>query len=401
MVSLGFAPTFFSRMAAAQTRKKGRILVAIFQRGAADGLNIVVPFGESGYSGLRPSIAIPAPKPGDENSALDLDGFFGLHPALRPLLDLYRAGHLAAVHAAGSPDHTRSHFDAQDYMETAAPGQRDIRDGWLNRYLTAQPRADATPFRAVSLTPGMPRSLQGTAPALAMNSVAEFSLRVGRYSAAARSDLYPLYADSSDSLLRKTAAETFEALDFLKRLDPQRYQAAPGADYPAGPLGSRLRQIAQLIKSGAGLEIAFAETGGWDHHVNEGGPEGQMAQRLRELAQALAAFYRDMGARMDDIVVLTMSEFGRTARENGTRGTDHGHANVMFALGGPVRGGRVYGDWPGLGPEQLYEGRDLALTTDFRDVFGEIVTSHLGLENPAPVFPGFTLQKEKFRNFLA
>ncbi len=399
LVSLGWAPLFLERIAA-ETGRKGKILVTIFQRGAADGLNIVVPFAEKTYYDLRPTIAIQAPSSGEDRSALDLDGFYGFHPSLQPLMEVYKAGHLALIHAAGSPDNTRSHFDAQGYMETATPGMKSTRDGWVNRYLQAKPDPQATPFRAVSMTVLMPRTLQGRAAAVAMGSIADFDLKAGARSDLARSAFAAMYSAASSSALRTTGKETFEALEFLKKTNPEQYQPAEGANYPRSPLGNSLRQIAQLIKSNVGLEVAFAEIGGWDHHANEGGVQGQLAQRLTEFSQSLAAFYKDMGDHMDDIVVLTMTEFGRTAKENGNRGTDHGHANVMFVLGGPVKGGKVYGKWPGLTQEQLYEGRDLALTTDFRDVIGEVLTQHLKLKNPASVFPGYTLQRGNFPGFL-
>jgi uncharacterized protein (DUF1501 family) len=392
LFSLGCEPLFLRRIAAAETDRNRKILVTIFQRGAADGLNIVVPFGEKAYYDLRPSIAIPAPSSTQERAALDLDGFFGFHPSLQPLLEIYKAGHLAVVHAAGSPNNTRSHFDAQDYMESGTPGLKSTRDGWLNRHLQAKPDPQATPFRAVSMTVSMPRTLQGSAPAVAMGSIAGFDLRAGPHADLAKEAFASMYSSASNSMLRATARETFEALEFLKKTNPAQYQPVEGAIYPRGPLGNGLRQIAQLIKSNAGIEVAFAEAGGWDHHANEGGVQGQLAQRLTDLSQSLAAFYKDMGERMEDIVLLTMSEFGRTAKENGNRGTDHGHANVMFVLGGPVKGGKVYGKWPGLAREQLYEGRDLALTTDFRDVFGEILSQHLNLGNPAAVFPNYKLR---------
>ena len=401
LVSLGLAPSFFERIAAAETGRKGKILVTIFQRGAADGLNIVVPFAEKAYYDMRPSIAIPAPSSSGERTSLELDGFFALHPSLEPIHGLYKSGQLGMVHAAGSPDNTRSHFDAQDYMESATPGVKSTRDGWLNRYLLSKPDAAATPFRAVSMTVSMPRSLQGNAPTVALGSIADFDIRAGANSDQIKAGFESMYSSAPSAVLRNTGKETFAALEFLKKTNPEQYQPAGGARYPNSPLGKSLRQIAQLIRAGVGLEVAFAETGGWDHHANEGNVQGQLALRLNDLGQGLAAFYKDMEERMNDIVVLTMSEFGRTARENGNRGTDHGHANVMFVLGGAVKGGKVYGKWPGLAQEQLYEGRDLELTTDFRDVFGEILTNHLGLKNPAPVFPGFTLRKEKFRGFLS
>jgi uncharacterized protein (DUF1501 family) len=401
MASLGLAPLFLGRIARGEPQKKGKILITIFQRGAADGLNIVVPFAEKAYFDLRPTIAVPAPSSSRERAALDLDGFFAFHPALEPLLPLYKSRHLAIVHAVGSPDNTRSHFDAQDYMESATPGLKSTRDGWLNRYLLTRSDAGATPFRAVSITAAMPRSLQGKAPAVAMGSIGEFDIRSGGDSNQARRAFKGMYGSTGSGMLGSVGQETFEAVEFLKKTNPAQYQPGEGVTYPRSPLGNSLKQIAQLIKSDVGLEVGFAETGGWDHHTNEGGVQGQLSQRLSDLSNSLAAFCRDMEGRLDDILILTMSEFGRTVRENGNRGTDHGHANVMFVLGGSVKGGKVYGKWPGLAPEQLYEGRDLALTTDFRDVFGELLVQHLKLKAPAPVFPGYNLRPESFRGFLS
>jgi uncharacterized protein (DUF1501 family) len=401
MASLGFEPPFFGRIARGEPQQKGKILIAIFQRGAADGLNIVVPFGETAYFDLRPTIAVPAPSSSRERAALDLDGFFGFHPALEPLLPLYKSRQLAIVHAVGSPDNTRSHFDAQDYMESATPGLKSTRDGWLNRYLLTRSDAGATPFRAVSMTAAMPRSLQGKAPAVAMASIEEFDVRSSGNSDQARRAFKGMYDSTGSSMLRSVGQETFEAVEFLKNTNPSQYQPVEGVSYPRSPLGNSLSQIAQLIKAGAGVEVAFAETGGWDHHTNEGGVQGQLSLRLSDLSNSLAAFCRDMEGRLEDIVILTMSEFGRTVRENGSRGTDHGHANVMFVLGGSVKGGKVYGKWPGLAHDQLYEGRDLALTTDFRQIFGELLVQHLKLKDPAPVFPGYSLRPENFRGILS
>jgi uncharacterized protein (DUF1501 family) len=410
----GFIPGFLRRTAFAleqpgpSTRKK--ILVAVFQRGAADGLNIVVPFGDREYYSLRPSISIPEPARNPSGgsggeTAIDLDGFFGLHPSLGSLKPLFDAGHLAAIHAAGSPDSTRSHFDAQDYMESATPGLRSTADGWLNRYLQGAPEADATPFRAVAFCTRTPRSLLGPAPALAVNDLRSLRLGSGSGTGATgggniQGALEVMYASASDPMLNSTARETFEAVSTLQRVGVEDYQPANGAEYPQGPLGRSLQQAAQLIKADVGLEVAFAEVGGWDHHVNEGGAQGQLANSLKQFGDALAAFHGDMGDRMADIVLLTMTEFGRAARENGNRGTDHGHANAMFVLGGPVRGGKVYGKWPGLKPGQLFEGRDLALTTDFRDVFAEVLVRHLGARQTANVFPGFAASPSRFRGFL-
>jgi uncharacterized protein (DUF1501 family) len=406
-----FVPTFLRRAAwaldqpAAGARKK--VLVAIFQRGAADGLNIVVPFGEREYYALRPSIAIPEPAKaaGDSPSALDLDGFFGLHPSLASLKPLFDARHLAVVHAAGSPDSTRSHFDAQDYMESATPGVKSTPDGWLNRFLQTAPHTDATPFRAVAFASTTPCTLMGAAPALCTQDLGTFHLggkanSPGRGVQLLEGAFEEMYASASDRLLCSTAGETFEAISTLQRIQMDAYQPENGAAYPRGPLGRSLQQVAQLIKSDVGLEVAFAEAGGWDHHVNEGGVKGQLAGRLQEFGDALAAFHKDMGDRMADVTVLTMSEFGRTARENGNRGTDHGHAHAMFVLGGAVKGGKVYGDWPGLKDHQLHEGRDLALTTDFRDVFAEVAMRHLAVKDPASIFPGYQVSSARFRGFL-
>jgi len=380
-LALGLPPSFLVRAAEAQQVGRGKALVVVFQRGAMDGLNAVIPFKDRAYYSLRQSIAIAEPASG-ENRAIDLDGFYALHPALAPLKSIYDKGHLAIVHAAGSPDNTRSHFDAQDYMEIGTPGIKSTPDGWLNRYLNEK-KKDESPFRGVAVTPQLPRILVGSAPALTLSSIEEFRLR----NEAMAGSLQTLYASTADSLFRFSGQNLFAAMNDLKQV--QTKIPASSERYPNGRLGAGLGQIARLIKANVGLEIAFTEIEGWDTHVNQGGATGQMANRLKELAEGLAAFYRDIGDRMDDVVLLTMSEFGRTARENGNRGTDHGHANVMFALGGTVRGGKVYGRWPGIAPELLYEGRDLNLTTDFRSVCGEVIARHLGQKDLSRIFPGF------------
>ena len=392
-VSLGFAPSFLSRTAfAAGASGRSKQLIAIFQRGAVDGLSMIVPFGEPDYYRARPSIAIPQPNAG-ENAALDLDGFFGFNPRLQALKPLWDRRQLAIVNACGSPDSTRSHFDAQDYMETATPGVKSTADGWLNRYLQARKAEEATPFRAVALTSQLPRMLQGTAPALAMNQLSQFGIRGGEMAGAS---FETEYAAAADRLLNGTGREAFNAIKMLKTADPSKYQPANGADYPRSPFGQALRQIAQLSKSNVGLEVAFADVGGWDTHVNQGAAQGQLANKLEDFSRAIAALVADLGDRMEDTVVLTMSEFGRAVNENGNRGTDHGHGNAMMVIGGGVRGGHVYGKWPGLAAERRYEGRDLAVTTDFRDVFGEIVTRHLGVANPGAIFPGYNVQASKY-----
>jgi uncharacterized protein (DUF1501 family) len=388
LVSLGFAPTFLARTVEGLAQARQKVLIAIFQRGAVDGLNMIVPFGERDYYAARPSLAIAKPS-GDENSTVDLNGFFGMHPRMRPLKPFWDSGNMAVVHACGSHDDTRSHFDAQDYMESGTPGIKSTPDGWMNRYLHAKEHQKATPFRAVALAPQLPRTLQGTAPALAIGQISQFGIRAGQATDMVQSSFEAEYAAAANTVLHSTGREAFDAVKMLKRADPSQYTPANGAEYPASPFGQALRQIAQLIKADVGLEVAFAESGNWDHHANEGAALGILANRLDDLAKGIAALARDLGDRMQDVVVMTMSEFGRTVSENGNRGTDHGHGNAMMVIGGGVRGGKVYGRWPGLAPEQRHQGRDLAITTDFRAVFNEVVRGHLGLRDTSRVFPGF------------
>ncbi|MEP6755368.1 MAG: DUF1501 domain-containing protein, partial [Chthonomonadales bacterium] len=390
-------------------------------RPLAPGLSVVVPHGEAELYRARPNIAIPKDK------VIDLDGFFGLHPSLAPLADLYKAGHLAAIHACGSPSTTRSHFDAMDYMESGSPGSKSVRDGWLARAALQCPqdRANAvkSPFRAVALGGGLPRALQGDAGALAIPDLKTFGIidPSGRTRPGARANTQmmagalsgggstaggfeALYDQAVGDVLHGTGKESFDALKMLQKVNPGSYTPDRNAQYPNGKLGESFKQIAQLIKADVGVEIAFADVGGWDTHANQAQPNspdlGNLSNRLRDVGQSLAALYTDLGDRMDDVVILTMSEFGRTVRQNGTGGTDHGHASCFFALGGNIKGGKVYGDWPGLAPEQLYENRDLALTTDFRSVFGEVAMKHLGVPNLEKLFPGFTGGPESFRGIV-
>jgi uncharacterized protein (DUF1501 family) len=392
LATMGLSPSFLRRMTFGMElpgAAKGKVLICLFQRGAADALNVVVPFGERAYYQLRPAIAIPAPNSA-VRSAIDLDGFFGLHPSLAPLKPLWDKGMLAPIHAVGSTSSTRSHFDAQDYMESGTPDVKGTTDGWLNRYLAASGTCEqckVSPFRAVAMAPQTPRILQGNAPAVAMSSLEQFAVRTGG-DAAAR--LEALYRTGSADIVQGAGNEMFEAVKMLRSANPERYQPENGAEYPRGQFGSRLRQIAQLIKSDVGLEIAFADIGGWDTHVNQGNVNGQLANRLDEFALAIAALTTDLGDRMENVVIMTMSEFGRMARQNGNGGTDHGHAGSMFVIGGSVKGGKVLGKWPGLAPEQLFEGRDLALTTDFRAVFAEVANGHLGATKSEVLFPGFS-----------
>ncbi len=393
LVSLGIDPLFLARAAYAVQRDgnagvRKKTLVCIFQRGAVDGLNMIVPHGDEFYYRERSRVAIPSP--GKTGGAIDLDGHFGLHPELRPLESLYRTGSLAVVHAVGSPDATRSHFDAQDYMETGTPGVKATRDGWLNRHLAHANEHRETPFRGVAVGPQLPRILRGSSPALAIPNLRSFGIGARGSSHERVADAFEaLYAGSASGLLASSSQEAFEAIRMLKTANPAAHAPENGADYPAGRFARNMRQIAQLVKADLGLEIAFTDIGGWDTHVNQGAGEGQLAVRLREFGSTLAAFARDLGERMADVVVLTMSEFGRTVAENGSAGTDHGHATAMMVLGGGVVGGKVYGRWPTLDPAHRFEGRDLAVTTDFRDLFGEVLVRHLGTTNLPAVFPGY------------
>lgn len=388
LVALGTVPRFLIRAAdAAEGRRK--VLVAIFQRGAVDGLSMIPPHGDPAYAAARPGIGLRPPRRGDGGRAVELDGLFALHPALAPLKPLWDAKTFAIVHACGSPDFTRSHFDAQDYMEMGTPGVKSTPEGWLARALQGLPERPS-PFRAVALGPSLPRSLRGDIGAIAMPSIRDFDLRAGGSQSAALRGFESLYEQGVRDLLHGTGRETFEAIKMLKSAQVSQIAPAPGVEYPKGPFGEAMRQIAQLVRADIGLEVAFTDIGGWDTHVAQGNEEGQLAGRLREFAGGLAAFAQDLDDRLADVVVLTMSEFGRTVRENGNRGTDHGHATAMLVIGGGVRGGKVYGRWPGLGTHQLFEGRDLALTTDFRVLFSEVAERHLGVPPSAAIFPGFT-----------
>ncbi|KFN44032.1 DUF1501 domain-containing protein [Arenimonas oryziterrae] len=385
----GAIPGVLQSLASAQTRgRPGKTLIVIFQRGAVDGLSMLVPYAEAAYYAARRTIAIP--RPGQAGGALDLDGRFGLHPALQPLQTFWKDRRMTAITAVGSPDNTRSHFDAQDYMESGTPGSKSTRDGWMNRLLQAQ--TSHSPFTAVAMDAQLPRSLAGPAPAVAMTNLAQFAIDAGRYTGQLQGGFEGLWEQRNQGGLGDTGRETFEAVQALKRSGAAARAPEHGATYPTGALGTSLRQLAQLIKADVGLRLGFAEAGGWDTHVNQGAAQGQLANGLRDFGGSIAAFLTDLGPAREDVVVVTMSEFGRTLRENGSRGTDHGHGNTMFVLGAGVNGGKVLGDWPGLAPEHLFEGRDLAITTDFRDVLGELAQAQLGVAPGAGLFPGHVLK---------
>jgi uncharacterized protein (DUF1501 family) len=379
---MGVAPSWLARALASEGRKR-KTLVVIFMRGAADGLSIVAPFGDKRYREVRPTLAIAPPNAG----SIDLDGTFALNGAMQALKPLWDKRQLAIVEATGSPDPSRSHFDAQDSMESGTPGKIG-GNGWLNRALPTVSDGDSG-IRAVALTNQVPRTLRGDHEAIVVNNLDQ--LKLGDQQAS--SILQAMYAGTPDPALGRAGKNAFDAMRLIQSIQsgppnqPVRgvIAVAPGQPF-GGDLSRSLQQLARLIKAEAGVEAAFAEMGGWDHHSNE---NQQLVNLLRQLSSAIAGFCQDMGDRMEDLVLVTMSEFGRTVEENGNAGTDHGHGSLMMVVGGPVQGGKVYGTWPGLEKEQLFEGRDLAVTTDYRVVLSELVTRHLGQKDLNSVFPGF------------
>jgi uncharacterized protein (DUF1501 family) len=366
------------------------ILVCLFMRGAADGLNLVVPHGDKDYYARRDTLAIGQPNPGDPKAAVNLDGFFGLHPKLESLKDIYDAGALAIIHAVGSPDSTHSHFDAMDFMERGTPGEKSIPTGWIGRHLQQVALSTATPFRAVGMGSLLQASLRGPVPATALQSITEFHLQGnGQKTKAIQDALAALY--EGNGFVEAEGQQVLRAMRDLAKIAQSSYAPANGASYPATAYGKSLQTVAQLIKSGMGLEVACVDIGGWDTHVQEGAAtEGQMPRLIDEFGKGLGAFYTDLQDQMQHITLVTMSEFARRVQENTSHGTDHGHGNVMFVIGGGIKGGKVYGEWPGLGNDKLYGPGDLAITTDFRDVLGEVVLKRLGNSNLAAVFPNYT-----------
>ncbi len=370
---------------------RGDVLVCLFLRGAADALNIVVPFGEDEYYRQRPTIAIARPDEGRINSslrAMDLDGFFGLHPALEKLLPAWQAKQLAFVHACGAPDESRSHFQAMELMERGCEAASGPATGWLGRHLASLDTNNHSPLRAVGIGERVPRMLQGTIPASALRSIADFHLRGDAASVQAMQNaLGNLYA--SDAAMGEIGGETRNMLAILEKLSATGYLPRAGATYPESELGLGLKQIAALLKAQVGLEIACVDVGGWDTHIAQGGGEGGMAQLLRDVGDSLAAFYHDVADFSKQLTIVVMSEFGRRVQENGGLGTDHGHGSVMWLLGGNVRGGRVHGEWRGLQHENLFQGMDVAVTTDYRDVLSEVLVKRLNNPNVAEVFPNY------------
>jgi uncharacterized protein (DUF1501 family) len=393
-VGIGGVPTFISRAAESHKLrslyKKNKILICIFQRGAMDGLMAVTPFEDTYLQKARPSLFMSAAKTANK-PLIDLDGRFGLHPSMSSFESLFKEKRLAIVHGVGSPNTTRSHFDAQDYMESGTPFNKGTSSGWLNRAVGLLGHETPTPFQAVSLTTSLPRSFYGDNAVVAISNLDDFAIQLRGNpmgaNTAARS-FEDLYDKTSSDLLSKTGKESFEAMKILKTADVKNYKPSNAAVYPVSPLGNSLKQIAQLIKMDVGMEIAFAECGGWDTHYNQGAETGTFSRNVADLSNAITAFWTDMGSQyQDEVEVMTMTEFGRTVHQNGSNGTDHGRASCMFILGNDVNGGAVYGKVPELSIENLEDKRDLPVTTDFRAVFNEVATAHLKIKDSGKLFP--------------
>lgn len=400
---MGGIPAFLAEAAAGNKftapYKKKKIMVCIFQRGAMDGLMAVTPFTDQNLQAARPTLFLSAAKAGPKKSLIDLDGRFGLHPSMAAFEPLFKDKRLAIVHGIGSPNNTRSHFDAQDYMEAGTPFNKGTASGWLNRavgLLGHDAASPATPFQAVSLTSSLPRSFYGDNPSVAISNLQDFAIQMrgnpGGANMAAKS-FEDLYSQTTSNLLKETGKESFDAVKMLQKTDVRNYRPANNAVYPNSALGNSLKQIAQLIKMDVGLEIAFTESNGWDTHYNQGSDNGIFARNVNDLSESITAFWNDIEAYQDDVNVMTMTEFGRTVHQNGTGGTDHGRASCNFILGNDVNGGIVHGDIKSLSVDNLEDGRDLAVTTDFRAVFSEVADKHLKLNNDKILFPDWSGNK--------
>jgi uncharacterized protein (DUF1501 family) len=398
-IGIGGVPSFLATAAGTDKiylrYKKRKVLVCIFQRGAMDGLMAVTPFTDKYLEAARPRLFMSAAKGNTNASLIDLDGRFGLHPGMKAFESFFKEKRLAIVHGIGSPNNTRSHFDAQDYMESGTPFNKGTSSGWLNRAVGLLGH-DATPFTAVSLTASMPRSFYGENPSVAINNLQDFAIQMkgGKIdlNMAAKS-FEELYDKTTSSLLKETGKESFDAVKMLQKADVKNYQPGNNAQYPTSALGNSLKQIAQLIKMDVGLEVAFAESNGWDTHNNQGTDTGPFARNVADLTNSIAALWTDLGQLQDDVTIMTMTEFGRTVKQNGTGGTDHGRASCNFILGNDVNGGIVHGNVQTLAVENLEDGRDLAVTTDFRAVFSEVATKHLKINNSARLFPDWKGQR--------
>lgn len=399
-IGIGGIPAFLSEAVAGIKApglfQRKKVLVCIFQRGAMDGLMAVTPFTDPYLKVARPTLFMSAAKTGNKTPLIDLDGRFGLHPSLSAFEPMFREKRLAIVHGIGSPNTTRSHFDAQDYMESGTPFNKGTASGWLNRAVGLLGHEAATPFQAVSLTSALPRVLYGDNPAVAISNLQDFNIQMrGNQSGANRvaKSFEDLYDQTSSDLLKEAGKESFEAIKMLQKTDTKNYKPDNGAVYPVTALGNSLKQIAQLIKLDVGLEVAFSESGGWDTHFNQGADTGIFARNVNDLSNSIMAFWTDMGTLQDDVTLMTMTEFGRTVRQNGTGGTDHGRASCNFILGNDVKGGLVHGKVNPLSVDNLEDGRDLAVTTDFRSVFSEVADKHLRINSDKVLFPDWKGEK--------
>ncbi len=395
-ISLGGIPSFLAEAAASTLTpalfKKKKIMVCIFQRGAMDGLMAVTPFTDNFLKAARPTLFMSAAQGGKTKPLIDLDGKFGLHPSMEAFASVFRAKQMAIVHGIGSPNPTRSHFDAQDYMESGTPFSKGTSSGWLNRAVGLLGHEAATPFQGVSLTSSLPRSFYGNNPSVAISNLSDFNIQLKGNQADANKaakSFEDLYDQASSSLLKETGKESFEAIKMLQKTNTQTYKPEYDVVYPNSALGKSLKQIAQLIKMDVGLEVAFAESGGWDTHFNQGTDTGIFARNVNDLSSSIMAFWTDLTKYQDEVTVMTMTEFGRTVAQNGTGGTDHGRASCNFILGNDVNGGMVHGIVNPLAKENLEDGRDLAVTTDFRSVFSEVADKHLGINNDKILFPNW------------
>lgn len=395
-IGLGGMPAFLAAAVASNKKdrlyKKNKTLVFIFQRGAMDGLMAVAPFTDPFLKAARPGLFMDALSK-DKNSLIDLDGRFGLHPSMDALAPLFLEKRLAVVHGMGSPNNTRSHFDAQDYMESGTPFNKGTTSGWLNRAIGLSGH-EATPFRAVSITSSTPRSFYGDNDVVSVRNLNDLSIRANGNVAGnqfSSRSFEELYDQTTAELLNKTGKESFEVMKMLQKNNAQSYAPANGAVYPNSPLGNSLKQIAHLIKMDVGLEVAFAESGGWDTHFNQGKESGTFARNASDLSKSIAAFWKDIESYQDDVTLMTSTEFGRTVKQNGTGGTDHGRASCTFVLGNDINGGMVHGKVQPLAVENLADGRDLAVTTDFRSVFYEVATKHLNIQQTNLLFPDWAI----------
>ncbi|MGJ1419717.1 DUF1501 domain-containing protein [Sphingobacterium spiritivorum] len=389
---MGGIPAFLAEAVAREKLlspySKRKVMVCIFQRGAMDGLMAVTPFLDTHLQAARPDLFLSAAKSEGASALIDLDGKYGLHPRMKAFEEVFRENRLAIVHGMGSPNTTRSHFDAQDYMESGTPFEKNTSSGWLNRAVGLLGHDSLTPFSAVSITAALPRSLYGQHEALAISDIKNFKIQ-GKgvtFNQNAKS-FEDLYDNTVNEVLRDTGKESFEAMKMLQSNAVKNYEPANNVTYPGSSLGKSLKQIAQLIKMDVGLEVAFTESNGWDTHFNQGKDTGIFARNVADLSNSIMAFWKDIEAYQDDVTVMTMTEFGRTVHQNGTGGTDHGRGSCNFILGNQVNGGKVHGHMDELAKENLEDGRDLKVTTDFRAIFSEVADRHLRLNDDKILFP--------------